>query len=178
MGRNVDRYHYAVERTALYRHFDSDGRLLYVGITNSAVARINQHMKTARWAEDIRSVEIEWFETRADAIDAEDRAIASENPVFNIRGQASANAMPQPCTSYDKEYIRLSAESAMRALEAGCVTDCEIRVYKNKIGLRGSVSLGIRFLLAQGKIRKCKNAMGFSGHTIANDNAPPIANAS
>lgn len=70
-------------RTALYRHFDADGVLLYVGISLSAVQRLSQHRK-APWFHDIDKVEVEWFDMRAAAEAAEIEAIRSEKPVFNI----------------------------------------------------------------------------------------------
>jgi len=77
------------ERTALYRHFDSDGRLLYVGISLSAVRRLGQHQQHAHWFGAIVRVDIEWHATRLLALEAEAYAIARENPLHNT-------ARPQP----------------------------------------------------------------------------------
>lgn len=70
--------------TALYRHFDADGVLLYVGISLSAVARLAQHRDNAHWYRAIARVDIEWLPTREDAIFAERRAIFRERPLHNL----------------------------------------------------------------------------------------------
>lgn len=72
-------------RTALYRHFDGAGVLLYVGVSLSAVQRLAQHRQTAHWFEQIARVTIEWLPTRQRALEAETWAIANEGPVHNVR---------------------------------------------------------------------------------------------
>ena len=73
-------------RTALYRHYDADGGLLYVGISLCAVSRLAQHRLAAKWYSDIRRVEVEWFNNRPAAVDAEKLAIVKEKPRHNIVG--------------------------------------------------------------------------------------------
>lgn len=72
------------DRTALYRHFNAAGDLLYVGISLNAVARLCQHRQAAPWFPDIARVEIEWLPTREAALDAEKAAIRSERPLHNV----------------------------------------------------------------------------------------------
>ena len=67
---------------ALYRHFDKDGVLLYVGISLSAVARLSQH-KDSAWFKEIKKVEIEHYPTRGEALGMEALAIRNENPKYN-----------------------------------------------------------------------------------------------
>lgn len=71
------------ESTQLYRHFDASGRLLYVGISLSAISRLSQHSGDSHWFGDIANVTVERFETRRDALHAEADAIASEDPLYN-----------------------------------------------------------------------------------------------
>lgn len=71
-------------RTALYRHYDASGTLLYIGISISAVGRLSTHARTADWAEKIARVDIEWFDNRADAIAAECISVAREAPLHNV----------------------------------------------------------------------------------------------
>ena len=70
-------------RTALYRHFDAAGALLYVGISNDTLRRLCQHKDRSHWFAAISRIEIEWFADRALAQAAETRAIAVESPLFN-----------------------------------------------------------------------------------------------
>jgi predicted GIY-YIG superfamily endonuclease len=68
----------------LYRHFDKDGKLLYVGISISVIQRLSQHRRS-RWFGEIASITIEKFPSRRDAARAEMVAIRKECPRFNIR---------------------------------------------------------------------------------------------
>ena len=80
------------DRTSLYRHWDADGDLLYVGISLSAVGRLAQHSKASHWANNIASVTIETFGSRKEAETAERRAISGENPRHNIIHASNDNA--------------------------------------------------------------------------------------
>ncbi len=71
------------QKTHLYRHFDAQGRLLYVGISLSAVKRLSQHGKESRWANQIANVTIETLPSREDALEAERQAIIAERPLYN-----------------------------------------------------------------------------------------------
>ena|GEM_PF-2337736 len=72
------------DRTALYRYFDADGKLLYVGISLSPVARQAQHRNTSSWYSRIASMTVQWFDTRSEACESEKAAIATEKPERNI----------------------------------------------------------------------------------------------
>lgn len=68
----------------LYRHFNKDDDLLYVGISLSAMTRLLQHQSCAAWFDEIVTVRIERFATRAEVRAAEALAIATERPRHNI----------------------------------------------------------------------------------------------
>lgn len=70
-------------KTALYRHISADGELLYVGIALTPVERMRDHKKGSRWFEQVATVTLEWFDTRALALAAEAAAIKAERPVYN-----------------------------------------------------------------------------------------------
>jgi predicted GIY-YIG superfamily endonuclease len=71
----------------LYRFFDTEGRLLYVGISKFFEARLKQHYRNASWFFDSASVTLEHFETREQVEQAEAVAIKTENPVHNKAGK-------------------------------------------------------------------------------------------
>lgn len=79
----------ALQPTALYRHFDADGKLLYVGISLSVVARLARHVNGSHWARQITMITIEWHPGRPEALAAEAAAIVAERPAFNIAGVPS-----------------------------------------------------------------------------------------
>lgn len=71
--------------TALYRHFDKNGKLLYVGISLSVVKRLGQHKLHAHWYMRIARIDVEWFNSREEASHAEMLAIQDENPECNVQ---------------------------------------------------------------------------------------------
>lgn len=78
-----------MSRTALYRHFDKHGQLLYVGISLNAINRLAQHGNSAAWFDQIARVTIQWLPSRASALAAEAIAIAGERPIHNVAGNYS-----------------------------------------------------------------------------------------
>lgn len=75
----------------LYRHW-SDTGLLYIGISLSAVARLSQH-RDKPWHSRITKVTVEEFPSRAEAEEAEARAICYEGPIHNIKGPREASQL-------------------------------------------------------------------------------------
>ncbi|MFM0608691.1 hypothetical protein PQR05_29595 [Paraburkholderia sediminicola] len=69
--------------TALYRHFDAEDKLLYVGISLSAANRLAQHMQGSEWAGQIAKVTVTPFPNRSEAKTAETYAIQNEMPLWN-----------------------------------------------------------------------------------------------
>ncbi|MFB7359576.1 GIY-YIG nuclease family protein [Streptomyces gardneri] len=71
--------------TALYRFFDADGRLLYVGITKDLQTRFATHARTKHgsWWPLVARRTVEWFSDRPTASRAEICAIKSEDPAYN-----------------------------------------------------------------------------------------------
>lgn len=92
-------------KVALYRHYDADGALLYIGISNDIVARGRHHAKWAQWMDFAVRVEAEWFETRQRAEDAERAAIQAERPLFN--GMYSTPDAKRACVEYLVKADRL-----------------------------------------------------------------------
>jgi hypothetical protein len=70
--------------TTLYRAYDERGVLLYVGIANTPLLRVEQHSSTARWACYAAKITFERHPSRPEAAEAEVTAIKVEKPAFNI----------------------------------------------------------------------------------------------
>jgi hypothetical protein len=98
---------------ALYRHFDAAGRLLYVGISLSAVQRLGQHKAGARWFGEIANVTIEWMGSRDDATAAELRAIRSENPAWNVAGRLQPKVWRRAAPRARKAWAVLHVDSGL-----------------------------------------------------------------
>lgn len=74
-----------VKPQQLYRLFDADGALLYIGISYSAISRYAQHRASQPWIGDVCRIEIETHDvSRAEILDIERRAIIEERPAHNV----------------------------------------------------------------------------------------------
>jgi predicted GIY-YIG superfamily endonuclease len=67
----------------LYRFFDEQGQLLYVGISNNWTQRLNQHYKDSTFFEKAKHITLSHYETRAEVEEAERKAIETEGALFN-----------------------------------------------------------------------------------------------
>lgn len=72
-------------RCCLYRHFDAEGRLLYVGVSTSLIRRLEQHGRYAHWFSSIAKITIQHFANEREALAAELDAIRTEEPMYNIQ---------------------------------------------------------------------------------------------
>lgn len=77
-----------VRRCAVYRHYDAEGLLLYVGISIDPDTRQKQHRDGANWWRFSSTCDVDWYLTESDAAAAERKAIVHEAPIFN---RAAAN---------------------------------------------------------------------------------------
>lgn len=69
-------------RTALYRLYDVSERLLYVGISMNLDQRWDTHSRSKLWWHLVVRKHVEWYDTRKDALVAEEEAERTENPKF------------------------------------------------------------------------------------------------
>jgi predicted GIY-YIG superfamily endonuclease len=77
------------EPTAVYRLFDRDDGLLYVGMTMDLEKRWYAHSRSKAWWEDVARKDVIWFTNRLDAALEESRAISSEAPRHNAKAGIS-----------------------------------------------------------------------------------------
>lgn len=73
--------------TNLYRHYSGTGKLLYIGISISAITRLKDHKIHAHWFDQIRRIEITQYPSREGAAMAEQWAIERERPLYNVQGR-------------------------------------------------------------------------------------------
>lgn len=96
-------------RTALYRLFDQEGRLLYVGVAFDPQKRWKDHVVFKSWWPDVARKDIEWYETRTAALAVETQAIHSEKPLYNSKGNDLPHAIPpvRSTTAMPNRLIRI-----------------------------------------------------------------------
>lgn len=72
------------ERTAVYRIRGEADLLLYIGMTNGPSVRWNAHQLVQPWWDELRTVTVEWYDSRPEADAAEKAAILAEQPKYNL----------------------------------------------------------------------------------------------
>jgi hypothetical protein len=75
----------------LYRHFNDEGALLYVGVSKKGLSRLAQH-QSSPWFHEIAVVTLEHFNSYDAALAAEHAAIERENPPYNVSAGTRVNA--------------------------------------------------------------------------------------
>jgi hypothetical protein len=75
-----------VRPAAVYRLYDAAGALLYVGKSIDPDQRtIMGHRGSSPWWTQVARQKVTWFRSEDDALSAEARAIATENPAHNVQ---------------------------------------------------------------------------------------------
>lgn len=69
---------------AVYRFFDADARLLYVGLTSNPGKRTQQHRYTKPWWCEVSTMTVETHEDAREGARAERWAIQTEDPKYNV----------------------------------------------------------------------------------------------
>ncbi|MEU3990137.1 GntR family transcriptional regulator [Streptomyces platensis] len=103
------------EPTALYRLYDADGLLLYVGISSNPQRRWWEHAAryASAWWPLVATRTVEWLDTRDLAAAAERHAIKTESPAHNF---AHARAeLPNTESATDPRKPYLAVASRLRA---------------------------------------------------------------
>lgn len=103
----------ANRQTAVYRLFDAEDVLLYVGMTHDLYMRFNSHRAQKLWWPYTGYATVEWFANRAGARRHEAMAIVEEQPRFNDKKSDPRWLEPAP-DGVDKPIDR-----SLPAFEAG-----------------------------------------------------------
>lgn len=71
------------EQHTLYRFYDDENRLLYIGITVNPAGRFGRHSDDKDWWASVARIAMQPFPDRASVLEAERRAIITERPKHN-----------------------------------------------------------------------------------------------
>jgi predicted GIY-YIG superfamily endonuclease len=99
------------ERTALYRIHGEADALLYIGISHRVPLRWNQHQVVQPWWDELRSLTVEWYDSREEAEEAESAAIEAEMPKYNrtyLVPREPRKVWPKPITGPPFEPLTLA----------------------------------------------------------------------
>lgn len=81
--------------TILYRFFDADDQLLYVGVAGTATQRWEQHAKEKGWWRDVAKTTVDHHPSRPSAMAAERNALRAEKPKYNVVHNDSRPHLPK-----------------------------------------------------------------------------------
>jgi predicted GIY-YIG superfamily endonuclease len=110
--------------THLYRHFNSENELLYVGISVDAVARLKRHSSEWKWT--VARSEIAMFPTREEAISAEAAAIRAEQPKYNVMHLPYGDRIEQ-YTMTSEQYCKAIAKLDLNQSDAARFLGVSVR---------------------------------------------------
>lgn len=79
--------------TSVYRYYDANGILIYVGITKRGTSRNFEHSSHAAWWQYVASQEVEHYETRAEAHSREVALIQRHRPPFNVQHNVDSKSL-------------------------------------------------------------------------------------
>jgi hypothetical protein len=111
---------FSTRRTALYRLYDQDGQLLYLGIAHNLATRWRQHSKTQPWWPAVIRKDITWYDNRVTAELREQWAIAAEGPLFNKTLPPWRVGFSSSAQAGIRETHERLATEVFEALEHGC----------------------------------------------------------
>lgn len=113
---------------ALYRFFDPEGVLLYVGITNNPARRFAQHGAARDWWYEVDTIRMERFPDRESVLLAEREAIQAERPRYNVvHANGAAPEQPSP-TQAPSDYPVTAGEVVALALAPNHLAETECPV--------------------------------------------------
>ncbi|MFE9738848.1 DUF6907 domain-containing protein [Streptomyces sp. NPDC006477] len=162
------------EQTALYRLYDADDRLLYIGITKNLEQRWTGHRyspTSSKWWPDVVRKAIEWHPTHEAADAAETAAIEAEDPLYN-RAKLPYRRRPHRTrlspeldwkTRLEDPYSKQAARILAAEIESGAIQPGEVmpsaKDLHNRFGLAvGTCGEVLRSMAAQGLIHRRKHA--------------------
>lgn len=147
----------------LYRHFDSEGNLLYVGISINPFKRLNEHKQASSWFDKVKNLTIERFESRDQALIAETDAILNEKPIYNIKKTKENNSIYKESQRFQKiieSKERLTRKVIFKTTYSIREAAIELNIGEQKIKEYikdkkiGSICVGERKNLQTGLIQK------------------------
>lgn len=110
---------YAPDTVAVYRLYDLDHDLIYVGSSSNPKTRFVQHAQHHAWWEDVASWVVEWFPDRDAAREEEAHLIRTGSPLYNVHtslrpGRARRRRRPGGCL--ENVLSALQGEKRLRTM--------------------------------------------------------------
>ena len=110
---------------ALYRFYDAQDTLLYVGISWSLAQRMAEHRHTKSWWQEIATIRIEWLPNREAVLEAETVAIVRERPKYNLANKTSPTTNERKIPTTIAE-LRSEGDRLFTAKELAAITGLSV----------------------------------------------------
>lgn len=127
-----------MSEATVYRMYDADSQLLYVGCTIQWPKRLADHQSKPWWA-DVTRVELQHFDDHRDALTVEGHAQDAEAPIHNvIRNGRIPNLKARRRDlkrQRDEEDAQRDADLAARGMYSTWVTCSNCRTHINELPL-------------------------------------------
>jgi DNA-binding transcriptional regulator YhcF (GntR family) len=157
------------ERTALYRLYGAEDDLLYVGITGKPGPRWTQHAADKPWWPQVARREIEWFDSRPLAAEAEVTAIRAESPKHNGSCALDRHGLHRQIADTLRDAIYGGT------IPAGSQLPSESNLVERFSTTRATVRKGIALLRAEGLIVSHQGKGAFVRDPVSRTVPVPIA---
>lgn len=110
-------------QASVYRYYDRDGTLLYVGVTKRGQIRNCEHASFKEWWPYVSTQEVEHFPTYQMALSEEKALICERRPPFNKQHNPDHASMSDV-------YVRVTSNVGRRSFESLCdlysALDCQL----------------------------------------------------
>lgn len=123
----------------VYRCYDSTGRLLYVGCTNSVAQRLQTHEAGSWWWPEVATIRNLLFPNREKALEMEREAIWNERPRCNVKGRWYRADPREDWTA--TEYVEFHGTVLKTATVIGVNTAKLLTAIEAEVGKRHGVSI-------------------------------------
>lgn len=134
----------------LYRFYNANRELLYVGITSNAFGRLSGHSKDKNWFTEVSYSTFTHYSSRFDVDQAETRAIVSEKPKYN---KAKNPDYESPVDHYRSLKGSILTNKPVKVGHEEIITVA--RMIYNSVSNRGKIA-GALLLAMKGKTHNCE----------------------
>ena len=104
--------------TVLYRAFNAEGDVIYIGISSRITQRTRAHDLGSHWFDDVVRIELEHHPTREEALAAEATAIGTEKPRHNVCHQRPSKVAPEVKLTSAKMLAKSMVEEVLTKIGA------------------------------------------------------------
>jgi predicted GIY-YIG superfamily endonuclease len=103
----------------VYRHFNKDDNLLYVGMSTDPQRRLKEHASRSHWYDEIANMTVSKrkYKSFMDALSAETKAIRTEKPKYNKTWNFDRTKLERYVSGGENDCnVRLALDTAILAI--------------------------------------------------------------